>query len=123
MSKTSPSVKNLSVLTTAPVQEPGEDAVREYAYHLYREGNCAPGHDVDDWLEATACLKAHIPAHASRRRLHQQASEPEKSGHLVGSPAIARRESDILRRGREELESEPTAADSDVRTSLFDDHP
>jgi len=36
-----------------------------YAYHLYKQGNCAPGHDVDNWLKATACPKANIPSHRS----------------------------------------------------------
>ncbi len=55
----------------APTQEPSENAVRDYAYHLYQQGSGAPGHDVDNWLEATACLKAAIPSHSSHSRLHQ----------------------------------------------------
>jgi hypothetical protein len=69
------SMKYQSTLSPAPVQEPGEDIVREYAYHLYEQGNYAPGHEIDNWLEATACLKAHIPAHSSHRWLHQHPSE------------------------------------------------
>ncbi len=122
MSKLS-SAKNPSALTAAPVQEPGEDAVRDYAFHLYQESGCASGHDVDNWLEATACLKAHIPAHSSHSRLHRHVNDQEKTGQLVGSIAAAERETATLRRGRESLEAAPTAADSDVRTSLFDDHP
>ena len=40
------------------VPEPSENDIREYAYHLYLQGRCEPDHDVDHWLEATACLKA-----------------------------------------------------------------
>jgi hypothetical protein len=67
----------------APAQEPGEDEIRAYAYHLYQQGNCATGHDVADWLEAQACLKAHIPAHSSRCRLHRY----EQELALKGNPA------------------------------------
>lgn len=112
-----------SALTAAPVQEPGEDAIREYAYHLYQQGSGAPGHDIDDWLEATACLKANIPSHSSHSRLHLHVNGAGMTGQLVSSPAAAKREMATLRRGRENLEAEPTAAESDVRTSLFDDRP
>ena len=122
MSKLSPA-QNTSALTAAPVQEPGEDAVREYAYHLYQQGSGAPGHAMDDWLEATACLKANIPSHSSHRRLHLHLNGAGMTGQLVSSPAAATREMVTLRRGRESLEAAPTAAESDVRTSLFDDRP
>ena len=74
MSVATTPVEYQSGRSTAPTQEPGEDVVRDYAYHLYQEGNCAPGHDVENWLEALACLKAHIPEHASHSRLHRYAS-------------------------------------------------
>ena len=122
MSQTSPAI-NPPVRSTAPTQEPGEDAVRAYAYHLYEQGGGAPGHDLDNWLEATACLKAHIPAHSSYHRLHLHINAPEMTSQLAGSPAEARREQATLRRGREDLETSPTADEIDVRTSLFDDHP
>lgn len=46
-------------------EDPGDDAIREYAYHLYQQSNCAPGQDLHNWLEATACLKAAIPGNLS----------------------------------------------------------
>ena len=46
-------MEHQSIHKFAPAQEPGEDAIREYAYHLYQQGNYAPGHDVANWLEAT----------------------------------------------------------------------
>jgi hypothetical protein len=70
MSTISTPLKHQSTHEFAPAQEPGEDAIREYAYHLYQQGNYAPGHDVENWLEATACLKANIPTHHSHWRLH-----------------------------------------------------
>ncbi len=51
--------------------EPSEDDIRSYAYHLYAQSNRAPGQAVDNWLEAKACLKANIPSHQSRTRLHR----------------------------------------------------
>ena len=51
--------------------QPSEDAIRDYAYHLYQQGNCVPGHDLDNWLEATACLKANVPPHEAGTRLHR----------------------------------------------------
>jgi hypothetical protein len=50
---------------------PGENEIREYAFHLYELSNCAPGRDLANWHEATACLKANIPTHQAGRRLHQ----------------------------------------------------
>lgn len=50
--------------------EPSEADIRAYAYHLYRQGNGAPGQAVDNWMEARACLWANIPADRSRARLH-----------------------------------------------------
>jgi hypothetical protein len=76
MSKITTPLKNLSARPTAPAQEPSDDAVRDYAFHLYQQDNCASGHDVDNWLEATACLKANIPSQSSHSRLHQ---------HITGS--------------------------------------
>jgi len=72
-------------------------------------------------LEATACLKANIPADSSHRRLHLQVNGPEKTGQLVSSPAMAKREVATLSRQRESLEDAPMVADLNMRTSLFDD--
>jgi len=123
MSKISIPVKTNFGRPAAPSPEPGEEAIRDYAYHLYQQGNGAPGNDVANWLEAVACLKAHIPADASHSRLHQHVNGQGKDGALVSSPAMAEREAAVLRREREKLESEPKAADGDVRASLFDDRP
>ena len=115
MSKNAIPDTTVPALPASPSPEPTEEAVREYAYYLYEQGNGAPGCDLENWLEATACLKANIPLHASRSRLHQHING---AGGLVSSAAMAKREAAVLRRGREELQSEPAAADSDVQTSL-----
>ena len=72
-----------------PLPQPSEDDIRDYAYHLYQQGNCVPGHDLDNWLEAIACLKADIPNHQSGLRLHQPVNEPE-SGELLALSIGAR---------------------------------
>ena len=51
--------------------EPSDSDIRCYAYHLYSQSSGAPGHDVEDWLEARACLAANIPLNRSRTRLHR----------------------------------------------------
>ena len=123
MSKISTPVKNSPDRPAILSPEPSAEAVRDYAYHLYEQGGGMPGHDVDNWLEATACLKAQIPAHGSHSRLHQHVKSAETSGPLLDSPAVAKREIATLRRGRESLDSALTTTDLDVRTSLFGDHP
>jgi Protein of unknown function (DUF2934) len=51
--------------------EPSDGDIRDYAYHLYQQSNRVPGHDLDNWLEATECLKAKIPSNRSGTRLHE----------------------------------------------------
>jgi hypothetical protein len=55
---------------------PKEEDIRNYAFHLYEQSRCLPGHDLDNWLEATACLQANIPAHQSASRLHRHVNLP-----------------------------------------------
>jgi DTW domain-containing protein YfiP len=49
-----------------------EADVRDYAYHLYCQSGSVPGRDLDNWLEAKACLCARIPKSESHIRLHQR---------------------------------------------------
>ena len=70
-------MKNKST-RSAVLPEPREEDIRDYAYHLYQQSNCVPGHDLGNWLEATACLKANIPAHRSSTRLHRHVNGPER---------------------------------------------
>jgi len=81
-------MKNNSDNPLTPPQ-PGEDDIRDYAYHPYQQGNCVPGHDCHNWLEATTCSKANIPAHQSGTRLHQHVNEPER-GELYAVSVGAR---------------------------------
>jgi hypothetical protein len=74
-----PSTKKSPPLVHArPQPQPSDDQIREYAYHLYLQSRCVEGRDLDNWLEATACLKANIPAHRSHSRLHQHLGELER---------------------------------------------
>ncbi len=58
-------------ITVIDLPMPSEDDIRAYAYHLYQQSNCAEGRDLDNWLEATACLKANVPPHEAGTRLHR----------------------------------------------------
>ena len=35
-----------------------DDDIRSYAYHLYEQSGRAPNRDLENWLEAKACLLA-----------------------------------------------------------------
>ena len=65
--------------STSPLNPPGpsDDDIRAYAYELYQQSNGAAGHDLDHWREATACLKANIPAHRSGTRLADYLNGPK----------------------------------------------
>ena len=39
---------------------PSEQEISDYAFHLYQQSHCEPGYDLDNWRDATACLKARI---------------------------------------------------------------
>ncbi|MBI5769209.1 MAG: DUF2934 domain-containing protein [Verrucomicrobia bacterium] len=56
---------------------PDEELIRDYAAHLWEQSGRVPGHDLDNWLEAKACVAANIPRHHSHRRLHRHLTEPE----------------------------------------------
>ena len=66
--KIATTMKNTSGSTPAA---PVESDIRDYAYHLYCQNGRVPGRDLDDWLEAEACLLAEIPRKHSHRRMHQ----------------------------------------------------
>jgi hypothetical protein len=59
------------------VHQPSEDEIRDYAFHLYQQNNCAPGRDLNNWLEALDCLKAEVPHHLSASHLHARLSRGE----------------------------------------------
>lgn len=68
-----------------PSVTPSEDDIRDYAYHLYVQNGMVPGHDLDNWLEAKACIEANIPKARSHARLHHHRSP---SGNGNGGMAV-----------------------------------
>lgn len=64
-------MKKASKSSLPAPREPTEDEIRDYAYHLYEQSGCVPGHDLDNWLEAKACLEANIPRQHAHARLHR----------------------------------------------------
>ena len=64
-------MKTTSSGSTTPFPAVSEDDIREYAYHLYLQSDCIPGRDMDNWLEAKACLGECIPPSQSHLRLHR----------------------------------------------------
>ena len=52
-------VKN-SLVRPKIVPQPKDEAIRDYAYHLYEQSGFLPNRDLDNWLEATAILKINI---------------------------------------------------------------
>lgn len=82
-------MKIKSISTSASL-EPNEDDIRDYAYHLYVQSGCLSGHDLDNWLEAKACLNAQIPQHRSSTRLHRHINQPRNGETFTRTPATSR---------------------------------
>ena len=51
---------NHSSIFVASRPEPSEQEISAYAFRLYQESHCEPGHELDHWRAATARLKANI---------------------------------------------------------------
>jgi hypothetical protein len=66
-------------LPSATAPQPSDDEIRDYANHLYVQHGSLNGHDLDDWLEAEACLRADIPKESSRTRMHHHAQITERA--------------------------------------------
>ena len=50
---------------------PNDDEIRDYAYHLYDQSGQVAGRDLDNWLEARACLSSGVAKSDNHLRLHQ----------------------------------------------------
>ena len=68
-------MKTKSSPSAMPFEPISEDDIRDYAYHLYTQSGCTPGRDLDNWLEARACLGECIPPSQSHLRLHRHTHE------------------------------------------------
>jgi hypothetical protein len=77
-------MKHVSNSDSLPDPVLSEDDIGQYAYHLYCQSGCIAGRDLDNWLEAEACLRAHIPKEDSHLRLHR---------HLNGKKRATARDS------------------------------
>jgi hypothetical protein len=78
-------MKKATTTTSTAAPSFTEEDIRSYAEHLFEQGGRLPGRDVDNWLEAKACLEANVPREESHRRLHRhlnggRARPPETSG-------------------------------------------
>ena len=70
-----------NILHSPSLDHPSEKEIRDYAYHLYEQSNRIPGRDLENWMEAKACLVAQIPASASHMRL-QHFIDSHESGNI-----------------------------------------
>ncbi|MFY9923541.1 MAG: DUF2934 domain-containing protein [Opitutaceae bacterium] len=66
--------------------EPTEDDIRDYAHHLYIQNGSIPGRDLENWLEAKACLEACIPKSKSQIRLHHHTRNRTRTVVTAMSP-------------------------------------
>jgi hypothetical protein len=65
-----PTMKTKSRLHPDPTPVLREEDIRSYAEHLYEHSGRQLGHDVENWLEAEACLRSHLPPSRAERRRH-----------------------------------------------------
>ena len=63
----------------APLPQPSDAEIRDYANHLHIQHGSVHGHDHADWLEAEACLRAGIPNKFYRTRLHHHIQISERA--------------------------------------------
>jgi hypothetical protein len=56
-----------------------DEAIRDYAYHLYDQSGFVAGRDLDNWLDAKACLSSGIPKAQSSLRLHQNSFKKHRN--------------------------------------------
>lgn len=75
--------------TTFPaVTEPRDELIRDYAYHLFVQSGQIPGRDLDNWLEAKACIHANVPMHRSHVRLQRRLDETPARKPAKFSPSV-----------------------------------
>jgi len=58
---------------------PTADEIRDYAYHLYVQSGCAPGRDLENWLEAETSLAARIAVAPAQRTPEKRKISPTNS--------------------------------------------
>lgn len=63
----------------SPSRVLNNEDVSAYAFHLYEQSGGQNGRDLDNWLEAEACLRTNIPPLASHLRLHHYLKHPRRA--------------------------------------------
>jgi hypothetical protein len=67
---------------------PCNDAIRAKAYQLYEKDGCKPGHEVDNWIAASAHIKGTHPSHTSKSGGHSAAKHlPIREAPALGDQA------------------------------------
>jgi hypothetical protein len=67
---------------------PCDDAILAKAYQLYEKDGCKPGHEVDNWIAASAHIKSTPPSHKCDGSGHPAAKRlPIREPHALGDQA------------------------------------
>jgi len=62
-----------------------DDAIRAYAQHLFEQSGRIPDRDLENWLEAKACLEANLTREESHVRLHRHREAARQRGFTMPS--------------------------------------
>ena len=72
-------------MTTTTQTDPLRQEIEQYAYHLYEQRGCEPGHELDDWLEAEKQLMSSgsdaAKTYSAPAPVGEQQSHSRQSGH------------------------------------------
>ena len=67
---------------------PCDDAILAKAYQLYERDGCKPGHEVDNWITASAHIKGTSSSHTSHSGGHSEDErQPSREPHALGDQA------------------------------------
>lgn len=61
----------------APTQEPSEAEIQKAAYHLWVEGGCLEGVELDNWLAAKELLRHHHGRSGGRTQVRIAPAAPD----------------------------------------------
>lgn len=77
-------MKNLAPPEPAHPATVCTEKIRDYAFHLYEQSGRVPGRDLDNWLEASACLHAHpiTPESVAFAPVDEPIFGPAGKGHV-----------------------------------------
>lgn len=67
---------------------PCDDAILAKAYQLYEKDGCKPGHEVDNWIKASAHIKGTPTSHTPPSGRHPEAKRlPIREAPALGDQA------------------------------------